>query len=67
MKSTRLAAFAVLVSAVAASAAPSRPDVLFVLVDSLKASHLGCYGYSRGTSPNLDRFTSRSTATRRIW
>lgn len=37
-------------------AGPSRPDILFVLVDSLKASHVGCYGYARDTTPNLDRF-----------
>jgi len=36
--------------------APSRPDILFVLIDSLKASHVGCYGYSRDTTPNIDRF-----------
>lgn len=34
----------------------SRPDILFVLIDSIKASHLGCYGYSRNTTPNIDRF-----------
>ena len=22
----------------------SRPDILFVLIDSIKASHVGCYG-----------------------
>ena len=37
------------------AAAGMRPDVLFILVDSLKASHLGCYGYGRNTTPNLDR------------
>lgn len=37
-------------------AGPSHPDILFVLVDSLKASHVGCYGYARDTTPNLDRF-----------
>lgn len=35
---------------------PDRPDILFVLIDSLKASHLGCYGYSRDTTPAIDRF-----------
>ena len=35
-----------------------KPDILFVLIDSLKASHLGCYGYSRNTTPNLDRFAA---------
>jgi arylsulfatase A-like enzyme len=29
-------------------------NVLFVLVDTLRADRLGTYGYARGTSPNLD-------------
>ena len=29
-------------------------NVLFVLVDTLRADHLGSYGYERDTSPNLD-------------
>ncbi len=31
-------------------------NVVFVLVDTLRADHLGCYGYERDTSPILDRF-----------
>ena len=34
----------------------AHPDILFVLIDSIKASHLGCYGYERDTTPNIDRF-----------
>ena len=34
----------------------SRPDILFVLIDSIKASHVGCYGYCRDTTPFIDRF-----------
>ena len=30
-------------------------NVLFILVDTLRADRLGCYGYERDTSPNLDR------------
>jgi arylsulfatase A-like enzyme len=30
------------------------PNVLFVLIDTLRADHLGAYGYARETSPNLD-------------
>jgi arylsulfatase A-like enzyme len=29
-------------------------NVLFILVDTLRADHLGMYGYKRDTSPNLD-------------
>jgi arylsulfatase A-like enzyme len=37
---------------------PKRPNVLLVTVDSLRADHLGCYGYSRPTSANLDRLAA---------
>ena len=38
----------------------SRSDlnVLFVLVDTLRADRLGAYGYERDTSPNLDRLAA---------
>jgi arylsulfatase A-like enzyme len=31
-------------------------DVLLISIDTLRADHLHTYGYSRATSPNLDRF-----------
>ncbi len=34
--------------------ADSRPNVLFVLVDTLRADHLSTYGYGRETSPRID-------------
>lgn len=34
----------------------NRPNVILVTADSLRADRLGCYGYSRPTSPNLDLF-----------
>lgn len=36
------------------------PDVVIYLVDTLRADHLGVYGYSRDTSPRLDEFARDS-------
>lgn len=33
-----------------------RPDVILVVIDTLRADHLGLYGHDRPTSPNLDAF-----------
>ncbi len=38
-----------------------RPNVIIYLIDTLRADHLGCYGYPRGTSPNIDRLAERAT------
>ena len=37
-----------------ASAAAASPNVLLISVDTLRADHLGSYGYSRNTSPRID-------------
>ena len=36
--------------------APTRPNLLFISIDTLRSDHLGCYGYKRATSPFLDDF-----------
>jgi arylsulfatase A-like enzyme len=38
--------------------APSPPDVFLIVVDTLRADHLGCYGYERDTSPHIDRLAA---------
>src|SRR5437867_10644588 len=56
-----LAALALLIAAAvhACSPPPSRPGLIFILIDTLRADHLGAYGYSRPTTPFLDSLASR--------
>jgi arylsulfatase A-like enzyme len=37
------------------AASPRCPNIILIVIDALRADHLSCYGYSRPTSPNLDR------------
>jgi arylsulfatase A-like enzyme len=37
------------------------PNIVLVTLDTVRADHLGCYGYSRDTSPNIDDFADEST------
>lgn len=37
---------------------PTRPNVLLIIVDTLRADHLGCYGFGRDTSPHVDSWAS---------
>jgi arylsulfatase A-like enzyme len=32
----------------------SNPNVLLIVVDTLRADHVGCYGYQRETTPSID-------------
>ena len=34
------------------------PSIILITVDTLRADHLGCYGYSMNTSPNIDQFAA---------
>lgn len=32
----------------------NKPNIILIILDCLRADHLGCYGYTRNTSPNID-------------
>lgn len=38
----------------------SKPSVLLIVADALRADHLGCYGYDRATSPQIDEFAANA-------
>jgi len=35
-------------------------NVILISIDTLRADHLGCYGYHKNTTPNIDRFSKDS-------
>jgi arylsulfatase A-like enzyme len=34
----------------------AKPNIILISIDTLRADHLGCYGYRRNTTPNIDAF-----------
>lgn len=54
-----LALAVVLLPAVAVAAADQQPHILLVSVDTLRADHMGSYGYARKTSPHVDGLLGR--------
>lgn len=49
-----------------AADAPIR-NLLFISIDTLRADHLGVYGYPRPTSPNIDRLAEQSVVFRNFF
>jgi arylsulfatase A-like enzyme len=49
------------------AAGGDRPNLLLVVVDTLRADHLGCYGYGRPTSPVLDALAARGVLFERAY
>ena len=45
----------------------ARPNIVLISLDTLRPDHLGCYGYSRDTSPNIDRLARDGVLFRRCW
>ena len=43
-----------------AAAAPGMPNVLLLILDTVRADEMGTYGYARNTTPSLDRFAKHA-------
>ena len=46
---------------------PARPDIVLVVVDTLRADHLGAYGYKPPTSPTIDALAARGVVFDAAW
>jgi arylsulfatase A-like enzyme len=64
---TVLVGIGVLSGCGATGPAPPRPNVVLISLDTTRADHLGVYGYSRPTSPNLDRLARDSIVYTRAY
>ena len=42
-------------------------NIIFIVVDTLRARSLGCYGYAKPTSPTLDRFAAEGARFERAF
>ena len=49
-----------------APAAGGRPNILLVLIDTIRADHMGCYGHHRPTTPHLDSLAGAGTLYARM-
>ncbi|HXG32776.1 MAG TPA: sulfatase-like hydrolase/transferase [Bryobacteraceae bacterium] len=54
-------------NATPAAGSAKRPNVLLIVLDTVRADHLSVYGYTRDTTPFLREFARQATLYRRAW
>jgi len=37
-----------------------KPNIILIVIDTLRADHVGCYGYRRNTTPNIDHLAQET-------
>ncbi|MBI2840559.1 MAG: sulfatase [Acidobacteria bacterium] len=45
----------------------ARPNVALIIIDTLRADKLGCYGFTENTSPELDRLAERGIQFTKVY
>jgi arylsulfatase A-like enzyme len=50
----------------AESAMATKPNILLIIMDTVRADHLSVYGYERNTTPNLIEFAREATVYERL-
>ena len=45
----------------ASPASPGKPNVILIVMDTVRADHLPMYGYVRDTTPNIRKFSEKAT------
>jgi arylsulfatase A-like enzyme len=58
IRALKLAAIALCAAVLTCGGQEIRLNVLLIGIDTLRFDHLGCYGYERNTTPNIDKLAS---------
>src|SRR5215467_15111732 len=53
--------------AAAQNPAPPSPNVVLITIDTLRADHVGCYGYKQVKTPNIDGLAAAGTRFERAF
>jgi len=61
-----IASFVLAVPRLLAENKPS-PNIVFITIDTLRADHLGCYGYKQIRTPNIDALAAESVRFERAY
>lgn len=48
-------------------ATTEQPNIVLIIIDTLRSDRLGCYGHSKPTSPTLDKLAERGTRFANCW